>query len=326
MKKKFWTTFLISLIVFSTIYGFIGNYILKKDLSYSADNSQEDQEQVEEEEAKGEILFLLIGIDDMEGVGGVKRVKELEEDENGYKSTGMRSDTIILCKFNYETGEISMLSIPRDTRTNIRGRRYQEKINHAYSYGGPQLLVQTVKDLLKVDLEYYVTVDYQAVSEIVDAIGGVEIEVPQRMRYKDLAAKPPLIIDLQPGLQTLTGAKSLEFLRFRSYPDGDLGRIAAQQYFLKEFIKQALTPKNIIKIPKMIKTYFDYVDTNIPLSAALKVVPSLDNISMDNLNVVRLEGETPIINGQSYFIPYEDQKEQLVMEVFGNFVLGTDRE
>ena len=317
MKKKFWAPFLISFIVFSALYGFIGYHAVNGLKEDKIDGGNRE----EEIEAKGEILFLLIGIDDLEGIGGIKRVKQIEEDRNGYKPTGMRSDTIILCRFNYETGEIAMLSIPRDTRTNIRGRRKQEKINHAYAYGGPKLLVQTVKDLLGVDLEYYVTVDYQAVREIVDAIGGVEIDVPRRMKYTDLAAKPPLVIDIQPGLQILDGEKALQFLRFRSYPEGDLGRVEAQQYFIREFIKQALQPKNITKLPRIIKTYFDYVDTNIPTTAALKAIPSLNSISMDNVKIARLEGETPTINDQSYFIPYEEKTKQLVNEMFRNFVL-----
>jgi len=327
MKRKFWAAFLISFIVFSSLYGIIGYYGIKGHFSFLQEakegniGDENNKDELKEEEAKGEILFLLIGIDDMEGVGGIKRVKQIKEDKNGYKNTGMRSDTIILCQFNYETGEIAMLSIPRDTRTNIRGRKKPEKINHAYSYGGPKLLVHAVKDLLDLDLEYYVTVDYQAVKEIVDAIGGVEIEVPRRMRYKDLAAKPPLIIDLQPGLQTLDGEKALQFLRFRSYPEGDLARVEAQQYFIREFIKQSLSPRNITKIPRIIKTYFEYVDTNIPITAALKAIPTINNISLDNMKVARLQGETPTINGQSYFIPYEEQTTQLVKEMFNNFVL-----
>lgn len=329
MKRKFWTTFLISLIVFSAIFSLVGHYIINNDPAISTgedekDTTGENQDEDETDEAldvNEEILFLLMGIDDQENVGGVKRVKELKEDEKGYKNTGMRTDTIILCKFNYETGEITMLSIPRDTRTNIRGRRGQEKINHAYAYGGPKLSVQTVKDLLNIDLKYYVTVDYKAVKEIVNAIGGVEIDVPKRMSYKDLSAKPPLIIDIQPGQQTLDGDKAIEYLRFRSYPEGDLGRVKAQQIFMKEFISQTLRPRNITKLPKMIKTYFDYVDTNMPISAALKAIPSLNDIDMDNVKTAMLQGDTPTINGQSYFVPYEDKTKQMVNEMFGNFVL-----
>lgn len=325
MKKKFWISFLVSMVIFSALFGLLGRYMLNNDTAISTgegDNEDmDDEEKAEKIEAKGELLFLLMGVDDLEGVGGIKAIKEMEEDENGYKKTGLRSDTMILCKFSYETGEISMLSIPRDSRVNIRGRSTQERIAHAHSHGGPNLAVKTVKDFLNVDLEYYVTVDYQAVKEIVESIGGVEIDVPRPMKYKDPTAKPPLIIDIDPGQQTLSGDKSLEFLRFRSYPEGDLGRIEAQQLFLNEFIKQVLRPKNITKIPKMIQVYFNYVDTNIPLSAALKAVPTLNDIDMDNIKMARLKGDTPTINRQSYFIPYENEKKQMVEDMFESFIL-----
>lgn len=326
MKKRFWTTFLISLLGFAVLFGILGHYVLNEgsvaltDEPGAGDDSNEEEEEVKE--VKGEIMFLLMGIDDQNGVGGVKKIKEMEEDENGHKRTGMRPDTMILCKFNYETGEISMLSIPRDSRVNIRGRSGQERINHAHSYGGPNLAVKTVKDFLNINLEYYVTVDYHAVREIVDAIDGVDIDVPDRMYHNDPTDNPPLLIDIQPGQQNLDGDKSLEFLRYRSYPEGDLGRIEAQQLFLKEFIKQTLRPKNITRLPTMVRTYFNYVDTNIPMTAALKAIPSLNDINMDNVKMVRLQGETPTINGQSYFIPDEEGKRQLVEEMFGNFVLS----
>lgn len=318
MKRRFWSTFLISLIVFSGAYALIGHYVLD-------DNSialMEDEDEIidKEIEERGELMFLLMGIDDSEGIGGVKKVKELKEDANGYKKTAMRTDTIILCKFNYETGEISMLSIPRDTRTHIRGRRNQEKVNHAYAYGGHKLTMETVSDLLGVDLEYYVTVDYEAVKEIVNAIGGVEIDVPRRMYYQDLSDSPPLVIDIQPGLQKLNGDKSIQYLRFRSYPEGDIGRVEAQQVFMMEFIKQTLQPRNITKIPKMINTYFDYVDTNIPITSMLKAVPSINDIDFANIRTERLQGDTPTIEGISYFIPYEAETRQTINEMFSNFV------
>jgi len=325
MKKKFWISFFISLVAFSVLFSIAGPYLLKKTPVISigeGDSKQiDDNGKLEEIEDKGEILFLLMGVDDLEGRGGIKAIKKMEADENGYKNTGMRTDTMILCKFNYETGEITMLSIPRDTRVNIRGRSSKEKINHAHSYGGPLLSVKTVRDFLGVDLEYYVTVDYEAVREIVNAIGGVYLDVPQRMKYKDPAAKPPLVIDLYPGPQTLDGDKALQFLRFRSYPEGDVGRVKTQQYFLKEFIKQVLQPKNITKIPKMISTYFNYVDTNIPITAALKAVPKLNDIDFENLNVATVPGEGKYIGSESYYIPYEDQTSELVEEMFSSFVL-----
>jgi LCP family protein required for cell wall assembly len=325
MKKKFWISFFISFVAFSVLFSIVGPYLLEKNSVVSIgeeDNEDiDDEEKVEKIEEKGEILFLFMGVDDMEGRGGIKAIKKMKEDENGYKKTGLRSDTMILCKFSYETGEITMLSIPRDTRVNIRGRSSKEKINHAHSYGGPLLSVKTVRDFLNVDLEYYVTVDYEAVREIVNAIGGVYLDVPQRMKYKDPAAKPPLVIDLQPGPQTLDGDKALQYLRFRSYPEGDIGRVKAQQYFLKEFIKQLLQAKNITKIPKMISTYFDYVDTNIPITAVLKVVPKLNDIDFENINIATVPGEGKYIGAESYYISYDEQTEELVEDMFEGFIL-----
>ena len=194
MRKKFWMTFLIALICFSALFAGAGRYMRNKDSMTSTGG--EDLNDLKAEEVlkdKDEMIFLLMGIDDDQNTGGVQKLKEKRKKaEDKYIKTGYRSDTMMLCKFNFETGEISMLSIPRDTKTNIRGRKSQEKINHAHSYGGPYLSIDAVRDLLKVDLEYYVTVDYLAVKEIVKAIGGVDINVPRNMNYSDPTAKPPL--------------------------------------------------------------------------------------------------------------------------------------
>lgn len=269
-----------------------------------------------------EMIFLLMGIDDQEGTGGVAKVKEKKiEGEDRHDVTGKRSDTMVLCKYNFETGNITMMSIPRDSRVNIRGRKNPEKIAHAHSYGGPYLAIKTVKDFLNIDLKYYVTVDYLAVKKIVDAIKGVDIDVPVRMYYSDPTDKPPLLIDIYPGQQTLSGDKSLEYLRFRSYPDGDEGRVKAQQLFMKEFIQQVLRPKNILALPKMGKTYYDYVDTNIPLGLVIKAVMSANKIDIDNMKVGTLPGEGKYVGGVSYFLHDESKTRELVKEMFGDFLL-----
>lgn len=321
MKKKFWLTFLIALIAFSALFAATGHYILNKD-SVAYQGEEDNLETEKKIEDKGEILFLLMGIDDQDGSGGVAKVKEKKiEGEDSHKPTGKRTDTMILCKFDFETGDITMLSIPRDSRVNIRGRKGKERINHAHSYGGPYLAMKTVKDFLNLDLEYYVTVDYLAVREIVNAIDGVDIDVPRRMYYNDPTDNPPLLIDIQPGQQTLDGDKSLEYLRFRSYPDGDLGRVAAQQLFMKEFMNQALKPKNILALPKMVKTYYDYVDTNIPLNIIGKGALAANKINLDNMKTATLPGVGKYIGDISYFIHDEEGTKQIVEEMFENFLL-----
>ncbi|QQY79586.1 LytR family transcriptional attenuator [Keratinibaculum paraultunense] len=314
MKKKFWTTFFISLVCFSILFAGLGMYLSNKETAISTGEEDEVEKSLDNED---EILVLIMGIDDNDGLGGVKAVKEKKiKGEDRHKPTGMRTDTMILGKYNFKTGEVTLLSIPRDTLVYIRGRKNLERINHAHSYGGPYLSIKTVRDLLNIDLKYYVTVDYLAVKEIVDAIGGVKIDVPVKMRHSDP------YIHLDPGLQTLNGEESLMYLRFRSYPDGDLGRIKAQQIFVKEFMKQLLKPKNLLLLPKLAKTYYDYVDTNVPFEIVMKGVMSARKINLDNIKLTTLPGKPEYIGTTSYFIYDEVETKILIEEMFGDYLLN----
>lgn len=303
MKRKFFRTFFISLIMFAVLWtGFIYKTVIIAE--------GEDEVDYEEEGfldrlmgGKDNITFLLLGVDS-------KDVK---------KSTGTRTDTMILCKVNKSTGKISMLSIPRDTKAYIRGRNGEEKINHAHAYGGPELSVKAVKDLLGVDLEYYVKVDYSIVKEFVDIIGGVEVDVPMDMKYSDPTADPPLYINLKAGLQVLDGDKALQFLRFRKgYADQDLGRIRAQQQFIMAAIKQALKIENVGKIPQMIKTYYDNVETNIPLDLILKFAVNIKNYDIEGIQMDTLPGQAKYINGVSYYVPNEEEMKTIVDTMFND--------
>lgn len=152
MKKTFFKTFFISIIVFSVVWsGFIYKTVIKA----------EGEEEVYQEtfmdrlvDGKDDIIFLVLGVDS----------------KDTSKNSKTRSDTMMLCRADKSTGDISILSIPRDTKTRIRGRQNEEKINHAHAYGGPELSVKAVKDLLGIDLEYYVRVDYNIVKEYVNLI------------------------------------------------------------------------------------------------------------------------------------------------------------
>ncbi|NMB07970.1 MAG: LCP family protein [Tissierellia bacterium] len=314
MKKRFWTTFFISLVIFSLAFAVVGKYFLRENTVISAG---ENDDLEEEFKGQDEILVLLMGVDDNDYEGGVEKTKRLKiEGENAHKPTGLRTDTMVLGKYNFETGEITLLSIPRDTKTTIRGRKNQEKINHAHSYGGPYLAMKAVKDLLNVDLKYYITVDYLAVKEMVNAIGGVPIDVPVKMRH------PDPYIHLDPGEQILDGEESLMYLRFRSYPEGDLGRVKAQQVFMKQFLKEVLKPKNVLALPKMVKVYYDYVDTNIPMNVFVKGAMSANKVDLENMKVATLPGDGEYIGATSYFIYDEFEMNKLTRELFEEFLLG----
>lgn len=296
MKKKFFKTFFISLLVFAALWtGVIYTFINSEDETTSSGNFI--QKIIG---GPDEITFLLLGVD-----------------TNDVSKGGSRTDTMMVCKVDKSTGKISILSIPRDTRTRIRGRQQEEKINHAHAYGGPELSVKAVKDLLGIDLEYYVKVDYQIVKEFVDLIGGVEVDVPMEIKNTDI----------KKGVQVLNGKQALQFLRFRKgYSDQDLGRIRAQQQFIKAAAKQTLKLSNIGKLPQMIKSYYNNVETNIPLDVILKFAANAKDFDVDGMQMATLPGEPQYINGISYFIYDEEEAEILVKELFedGKVVYNRD--
>lgn len=313
MKKQFITVFLASLVVFGLVYSILANTVFKPTVAeeYNKEPDVEnpiDGEEVEEE--ANSILLLLMGVDANDVT----------------KSKGTRTDTMMITEVNLDTGKIKILSIPRDTRTTVKGR--QDKINHAHAYGGSEDSVAAVKSLLGIDLEYYVKVDYQIVKDVVNAIGGVTIDVPFTMKYYDPTASPPLNINIPKGdNQTLDGKNAHDFLRWRhnnamtvGYPDGDVGRTKAQQYFMKEFVKQTLKPKNLLKLPTLIDTYFKNVETNIPLKVIAKGALSANKIDVESMETETIPGEGQYIGGVSYFIHNSTETDMLVKEMFPDYL------
>ena len=316
MKKKFWTTFLIALIAFSAIFAGVGKYIFNDDAAISAGEDDEIEKELEDID---EIVVLLMGVDDNDYEGGVEKTKRMKiEGENRHKQTGLRTDTMMLGKYNLETGDITLLSIPRDTRTTIRGRKNPETINHAYNYEGPYLSMETVSDLLNVEVNYYITVDYLAVKTMVDAIGGVPIDVPVKMRH------PDPYIHLDPGMQTLNGDESLMYLRFRSYKLGDVGRVQAQQKLMIEIIQQALSVENAPKLGSFIKTYMNRVDTNIPLKKVVELIPIAGKMDTEHIDTYTIPGEAGYEGDISYYFYYEDATQTLVDELLYDYKLDND--
>ena len=311
MKKKFVLSFIISFICFGLIFTGLGKIGLFKERPTIVIDGETDSEfapgNVAKPKVKNEILFLLMGVD-----------------ANGIKNySGIRSDTMMLFKVNFETGQINLLSIPRDTRVLIKGK--EDKINHAHSFGGTTLTMRTLRDFLNLDIDYYVKVDYEAVKVIVDAIDGVDIDVPRNMKYDDPYAKPPLHINIKKGQQILGGKQAHDFLRWRhnndgtGYPEGDIGRIAAQQMFMKELIKQTLKLKNI---PKLVETYFDYVETNIPLDTMIKGALSAKKIDMEKMQTNTIPGVGERIAKVDYWIYNREETKAIVEEMFGDYLLG----
>ena len=316
MKKKFMISFIISFVCFGLIFSGLNKLGVFRPRSTEAMEGLEDDIDFGEgnevkQKVKNEILFLLMGVD-------AKDVK---------KSKGTRSDTMMLFKVNFDTGQINMLSIPRDTRVLVKNK--EDKINHAHAYGGPALTMKSLRDFLNLDIDYYVKVDYKAVMAIVEAIGGVDIDVPRNMKYKDPFADPPLNINIKKGFQTLDGKNSHDFLRWRKnnsgssgYSEGDIGRIEAQQMFMKEFIKQTLKIKNIAKLPKFVETYYNYVETNISLDIMVKGAFAAKKIDIENMKTSTIPGVGERIAGTDYWIYNREETSEIIQEMFGDYLLS----
>lgn len=317
--KKFILSFLISTMIFAGGFYTVDKFFIKDD-SYAdnfIDNSLEEERTnlnsdgiVNTKKDKNELQFVLMGIDD----GGLKEKR------------GVRTDTIILMSANFETGEIKGLTVPRDSRVNVNGK--MDKINHAHSYGGKELAMKTINDYLGTDIDYYVRVDFKGVMEIVDAIGGVDMDVPVNMTYDDPTAKPPLKIRVKKGPQNLNGKMSHDVLRFRhnngsgSYPGG-YTREAVQQMWLKDFMKSAVKPKNIIKLPSMIETYFDSVDTNIPMKTIIACALKAGNLDVNSVRLETIPAKDEanpgyMINGAWYYIPNDVQSRIMATDMFND--------
>jgi polyisoprenyl-teichoic acid--peptidoglycan teichoic acid transferase len=181
-----------------------------------------------------------------------------------------RSDTMLLVRLDPDAHKAKALTIPRDTQVKIPGMGV-EKINAANWKGGPDLASEVVsKTLNGVSVDRYIRVSTLAFIDLVDVMGGVEIFVPQRMKYDDFTQK--LHIDLQPGLQTLNGEQAQGFVRFRHDDLGDIGRTQRQQMLLKALQKKFQNPLMLAKLPQIFSVLQKHIDSNMSLGEMLALV------------------------------------------------------
>lgn len=199
-----------------------------------------------------------------------------------------RSDTMLLVRLDPGTHKVNILSIPRDTRVEIPEVGLT-KINHANWYGGPELASQVVSNTLNdVQIDRYVRISTGAFRELVDALGGVEVLVPQRMFYEDKTQG--LYIDLEPGLQELNGRQAEGFSRFRNDQAGDIGRAQRQQILLKALQKKLSNPLMLTKIPHILGILQKYIDSDLSMGEMLALVQFSLQLKSEQLQMTLLPG------------------------------------
>ena len=224
-----------------------------------------------------------------------------------------RSDTLMVMTIDTESREASIISIPRDTRVRIKGLGW-DKVNHAYLVGQETLTKQTTENFLGIPMEYYVKVNLDSFGRIVDAIGGVTVDVEKRMQYED--SWDHYVIDLQPGVQRLDGRTALQYVRYRD-EDGDIGRVARQQKFIKAVLAEVSSPAIILKAPSIIREIFASLDTDIPVGLMLGVARKFKNGLSGGFKTHMVEGLPYFINDISYWIPDIMKMRRVVAEMQG---------
>lgn len=227
----------------------------------------------------------------------------------------VRTDTIMVASYDRKNKIGDIISIPRDTLYEREGYTSGGlKINAVYQSEDIDGLIDAVESLLSIPIHKYVTVDYEAVVAGVDALGGVEIDIPFPMKYSDPYDDPPLYIDIPAGRQLLDGENALKFLRYRKgYSEGDIGRIKAQQQFVKETVKKLLG----FRLPTFIKEVYPYVDTNFSITELIALASDAVGFTMDNLNSHILPGVGKYIGDLSFVIPNYEETLHLVYKMYG---------
>ena len=237
------------------------------------------------------------------------------------------TDTIMIASYDQKSQEAALLSIPRDTFVG-ENKAYAggyDKINAIYQTGVENLL-EDVRDITGIDVQYYLKVDTEALKVLVDKIGGVYFDVPIDMHYTD--KKQDLYIDLKAGYQLLDGDKAEQVVRFRHNSDGstypaeyggeDLGRMKTQRAFLTELLNQTIEKMDINKVFDFMAIAEEYVETNLDFNVLKDYIPYLFDFDIDNLKTATLPGiaEQASVTGTWIYSVDEEEAEEVINELF----------
>ncbi|MFD6951928.1 transcriptional regulator [Nocardiopsis sp. TSRI0078] len=215
-------------------------------------------------ESTGGLTFLVIGSDSRDAMS-----EESQEELSVGHAPGQRSDSMMLVRLNHERDRVTVVGIPRDLWVEVPGQG-PDKINAAYGHGGPQLAVRTVESLTDVRIDHYVEVDFQGFVDVVDALGGIEVCLPEPIR------DPKAQLDMAAGTHQVGGTEALAFARTRATSRGDLDRIERQQQVLAAMLDKALSTETLSDPAKLT----DFVDSAL---SSVTVDQGLDTRTINDL-------------------------------------------
>lgn len=251
---------------------------------------------------KNRVNILLLGAD-----SSVERVNA---------GLNFRTDTMILVTVNFDDKKVDMISIPRDSYVRInRSETRFNKINAAFTFGGGAqkdgyaYAMNTVSDLLGVKVDYYVGFGMNVVKEVVDAMGGVDYDVDIEFTMNGRKTEK--------GLQHMDGQKVLDYCRFRKGGRGDVDRVDRQQRILFAIFETMLKTNQVKNIPDIYTAVQENIDTNLDVMQIATLAYFAKDLSMDQIARHTVPGNGQYVGAKSYYIIYQDNKNQMVKEIFG---------
>ena len=249
---------------------------------------------------------------------------------------GGNTDTMLLVTFDSVNKEVHGMSLPRDTMINSSHSGAGHRLNAVYNYNkgsdpdtqlekGITALKREVGKLTGIIPDFYVVVQWEAVGELVDAIGGVDFDVPFDMDYDDPAQD--LHIHLKAGQQTLSGEDAMGLIRWRhnndysvQYPNGDLGRVQTQQAFLKAVAAECLKPEILLKAPSLAQIFMENVETDLSIGNILAFAQLAAGMDTENnVNFVTMPWVDAKYPGVSMILPDVDQLLELLNDGFNPY-------
>lgn len=286
-----------SLLICVTAYGIY----LTKQAEYAANKSFEqigsrqssEKRDNKVEPIKDNVSILFVGIDD--------------SDKRGQGAESSRTDALLLATLNNDTKTVKLLSIPRDSYVYIPEVGYKDKINHAHAFGGMLATIETVEELFDIPVDYYIRLNFHAFIDIVDALGGIEAEVPYKLRELDENDKRT--INLQPGMQQLDGREALALARTRKM-DTDVARGERQQEILKAIVNKAASASSILKYDDIIEAIGDNMKTDMTFNEMKAFIGYLSQ-GAPRIDSLTIEGRNDMSTGIYYYKLDDDSLEDV---------------
>ena len=286
-KRKKWTIFFI--VLAATLITVSGAYIRARLAKVeNAIHQEVETVNLREKEISDNDSFsvLLLGIDN----GAYGRGTEVG-----------RSDTMLVVTVNEKLGKTTIVSIPRDSYTEIVGYGTNDKINHAYAFGQEKMSINSVQNMLNIPIDYYVTVDMGGLMGLVDAVGGLDITPVLTFTYEGES--------FTEGVDRhVDGEAALRYARMRyDDPEGDMGRQKRQQYVIQKLVEKLLNITSVTRYEEILKTLENSVRTNFTLDKLLSVKNNYPK-ALKNFESDKISGSGTMIGGIYYFVVPEDER------------------